>query len=76
MTAHTARRAFLTGALAAPVAATVPAISLVTIDPVTDATDKLVAAMAKRHGGQWQVHVDHEAGLVMVRQISTEGGAA
>jgi hypothetical protein len=64
MTRHPpARRAFLTGAIAAPVVA-LPASSL---DPVKDAAAKLTAAMVARHGGKWSMQIDHETGFVLIR---------
>jgi hypothetical protein len=55
-----ARRSILGGALAASAAA-LPAMPAV--DPINDAASKLAAAMQARHGGRWEVTIDHEMGF-------------
>lgn len=74
MTTRPDRRAFLTGALAAPAAAVLPVPA---VDNIAEAARVLTDAMQARHGGQWRVTVDHTAEFVLImRRPAKEGGAS
>jgi hypothetical protein len=59
------RRAIVTAILAvavAPAAVASPSPEEI----VNQKTTELAAAMSAMHGGQWRIHIDHDAGLVAV----------
>lgn len=63
------RRAVFAGLLALPVASPAQADrdAAVKIRLVADA---LAISMQELHGGQWRVHIDHDAGLVAISKLS------
>ncbi|GEP61928.1 hypothetical protein [Reyranella soli] len=73
------RRAFvagLTGALSIPAAA-LPTPAKADVASVKRAVDDLTAAMAELHGAQWpqwEAHVDHDTGFILIQPKRKGGG--
>lgn len=62
------RRAFLSGALAVPATAALPAP--ISADPIRDAGAVLADAMQARHGGRWLTIIDLDEGFALTRPCS------
>lgn len=57
------RRGMLAGVLSL---AAITGSAIPKYDPIEEGTNMILAAMRRRHGGEWKVLVDHDAGAVAV----------